>query len=213
MAADAAAAGCWLKQFHASGPLVVSALDTSSLLNQLLRLIEQARPRFQRHPLVLRGVNALREISGAAATCQLSKSWLHGDFKPNNILLLGDEPIGIDIQTIEEDIALRDVVQFLFETDLLCMEPKGILLARTRVTLERAFLAGYFGDLSAVPDIALYWLRLNLALIVWAGHNIGDRPDLRGRYLTALIKRIVKRLLTEIPRDDQCATVLSNPPS
>lgn len=179
------------------------------MLAKLSDLAATAAAGFRQRPLVRNAFALLAESADKAACREFQSGWLHGDFKSGNILFdMEPRPIGIDIQlTAENDIGLHDVTNFLVDLDLLALEPRSLRLPRERMSVAKAFTAGYFGAAEQSPSLTLLWMQLHLTLTIWAGRENAPKRDLRSRFLRIRLRMIAKRLVAELAKktDDAVA--------
>jgi Ser/Thr protein kinase RdoA (MazF antagonist) len=159
-------AGTWLRHFHAGSELSDSVFDARKQLAQF-------DARFATSALGLdrtfaRAHQLLKEKAASLENQIFRGARLHGDFKADNLMVVGDRMIGMDIQMRNHDSTLWDILPFLNRFGLLIYSPSGMHLKRSRKTFERAFLKGYFErDCSVSESRAIAWLRLMILLRQW----------------------------------------------
>jgi len=159
----AAAAGGWLQRFHATRGLAPGPLDIGHKLGQLEGLENSAiGPRAE----VRDALAILRLRAAEAGEPMLPRSWLHGDFKSDNLLCGSDAVVGIDVNARRENAVLYDLAPFINHLQLLGCDPRAWRWARASGEVQRAFLAAYF-DGAPTPRLPLLWMRLFLLLSVW----------------------------------------------
>jgi aminoglycoside phosphotransferase len=135
-----AAAGRALSELHRTDPLdapVHSAADELRDLWQELETVAAVWPAeaaFIRHP-----VEALARRAGGPSSLVLS----HGDFTPSQVLLNGQHPGIVDLDTLCRADPALDVGRFLAHIRLQVARLTGDPRARLAEDLARSFLIGY----------------------------------------------------------------------
>ena len=155
-------AGQWLARFHAAGPLRTDVADFASKLI----LIDEMKQLPVRHPVF---EEALRDLASSTniASLKLSISWLHGDFKSDNLLIGNERVVGIDIDLRYENSIEHDLAQFMNHLDLILMRYRLIHLRRSATILQDSFVRGYQKSGIVISMDFLRWLRTWSALASW----------------------------------------------
>lgn len=193
--AECKTAAKWLRNLHQRGYVGQNQFDASGWLKKLSTDIAEARPDFKQLPVVRRALSLLFDSQNAAASDRLAVSWVHGDFKPGNIIIWGRDVTGLDLHLRHKEVVLRDISSFLLELHLMAMEPAHITLLPIGRRLEDAFLGEYF---DGKPPFAAHWAKLHLALSAWTEREGGSGYDLRKAFLCARLKRVVSRVSDQI---------------
>lgn len=167
----------WLRSFHQllslpSGPL--------ELQSKVLTLKELEADGFQENEIFRNCAAYLARCADRAGSVQLERSWLHGDFKADNLIVTGEKTIGIDIQAQTCDAIIYDIAQFLNNIELNVRYLHNRRLFRTRETLYDHFIHCYFGPEHGTYDLPLLWIRGYMLLCGWhemknTGSSIGSR--------------------------------------
>lgn len=193
----ASQAARWLRHFHDSHQLPPRPLDVE---HKLQGVAEFESSPLSSESLVRQALAQLRAKATAAAEHPLACSWLHGDFKTDNLVLTDRTVVGIDVHGRYENVAVYDIAPFLNHLELLAWRPAAWRWTLHVRRLQQAFLAAYFGS-EAVPSLALWWVRIYLLIAVW---DMMTRRQGIGRHKARLVhycfKRSLKRLCTEIAR-------------
>jgi Ser/Thr protein kinase RdoA (MazF antagonist) len=188
-------AGAWLRRFHDCRRLPDISLPVDDMLSALHETFEHADPAFARDKVAIMAIeNAMsysEDVRGIAFPC----SFIHGDFKLDNLFLSKDRLIGLDMSLVFEGPVLRDLSPFLNHLDLLLCHPRGWRLAPVRDALGQAFRSGYE---TPVPARALAWVRLNGVLHVWAARSSRRVSRHRRWYLDRCFRRVVRRLCLDL---------------
>lgn len=149
--------GEWLRAFHDAGPRPPRRIDVHEKLRRAMR---SDAPHALHTPAMEPWFSALRETADAVMATDLRASWLHGDFKSDNLMVAGERLYGIDIQLAHENASVHDLASFLNHLALSMFHPRGWRQAIASRQIEAAFLDGYGGPLDAGERRALAWLRL-----------------------------------------------------
>lgn len=183
-------AGHWLARFHAAGPLRTDVADFTSKLI----LLDEMKQLPVRHPVF---EIALRDLASSTniASLKLNISWLHGDFKSDNLLISGERVVGIDIDLSYENSIEHDLAQFMNHLDLVLMRYRLVHLRRSASLLQDSFIRGYQKDGILVNMEFLKWLRTWSALASWyarRAHNPTRWYErwITDRYFSSLTNRI-----------------------
>ena len=186
----------WLRCFHAAGLEAPGALEVADKVAELPILARAGSGLSAAFPEAL---GLLRATATRAARPSLPRSWIHGDFKTDNLLVCGEAVVGMDIQLSHVNVALHDVASFLNHLDLGLRQPQTWRPATFRGTLEAAFLRDYFGaPLGPGVRAALAWIRLYALLDVWLMVEQSPAPGLRKRVLRQLFRRSTGALIREL---------------
>jgi Phosphotransferase enzyme family len=152
--------GAWLRAFHEAGSASVSICGTTDLRNE----IERVRIAMNRNKIVLsmasRALESLAEYLPTVSARSVQRTWLHGDFQPENILFGADMVFGIDIMHLTSGVALADVAHFLNQVRKMAFLPSGLHLLTSYQPILSAFVTGYSGDHCLVDPLVLSWYRL-----------------------------------------------------
>lgn len=192
------AAAKWLRNLHQRGYVGQDHLNAAGWLRRLSTDVGEARPEFKQTPVVRRALSVLFDSQNAAASDSLAVSWVHGDFKPGNVVILGRDITGLDLHLRHKEVVLRDISSFLLELHLMAMEPAHITLLPIERRLEDAFLTEYF---EGKPPFAAQWAKLHLALSAWTEREGETGYDLRKAFLCTRLKRVVSKVSDRIRAD------------
>ena len=133
-------AGTWLRHFHRAHPLHSGFLDIE---DRLRNLSEYDGCPLARMRVFGEGVAELRRSAVAAASVKLERSWIHGDFKMDNLIVSGERIVGIDVQIRYENTVVYDLAPFINHFELAFYHPSLWRLGPGRAQLAAAFLGGY----------------------------------------------------------------------
>jgi Ser/Thr protein kinase RdoA (MazF antagonist) len=147
--------GIWVSKLHQALAVAPGSLDS---LQRGAVLSDWAYTKQCKDGLPKRALDMLRESAADAARRPLRKCQLHGDFKPDNMLLTAASTAGIDIQLRHENCAVYDLAAFLNHLDILCREPSGWHLYPIRNRLQAAFLESYFEQVNDLCALPLLWI-------------------------------------------------------
>lgn len=174
----AARAGHWLSAFHRLGRLAPQPLDVEEKRGVFDAMSgwKPARNRIFRDAAAL-----LSATAQAAASEPVTHSWIHGDFKLDNLLYDGARMTGIDVQLRHSNAVVYDVGSFLNHMEMCCLDPRNPWRIPDRDRLVARFLEGYSRALPRPPALALAWCRLYQLLCSW--NTATGRPAGLRRYL------------------------------
>jgi hypothetical protein len=190
-------AGQWLKVFHSAHVLPRGYLDVDEKL-ALTRHIE--RDRSVRDRVFRRAVTVLRRSAGAAAAMPLARSWLHGDFKSDNLMISGSRTVGIDLHLRHENAVVYDLAPFLNYIDLRLCHPSGWKLLHSRERLHATFLNTYFAATPEDVVLPLAWVRLYLLLAEWYTAHSSAGSSFRARLIDACYRSVASRVCRAITK-------------
>lgn len=155
----------WLRRFHGACQLDQVALDA----DEKYEVIREKWTGVRQPRSVREALTSLRETRVGLDEMPLARSWVHGDFTPDNVMLERERTIGIDIGLRANNAVTYDIGSFLNHIRLMshpvCMKsnyPKHCVL-------EEAFLADY-GYTGEHERRALSWIRLYFMLSYWKAY-------------------------------------------
>lgn len=178
-----AAAGAWLRHYHAQSPAVIRRLKVKSHPRHIDMLLggEDGAGRHVRDGVFRSSYEALIEKSDVFARCRVVHVMAHGDFVPHNVFHGGGRTVGFDMVPRTRP-ALVDICHFLVHAEV----KKPLLLrgALGATGIERsdaqAFLDAYGGLEPLGGGAVAAYLQLNEALLRWAvvisNRRRGGRP-------------------------------------
>ncbi len=185
-------AGRWIARFHQMEEAPATRVRASERLEYLR---DEATAASLREDSPMRqSIELLADTAAAAQAQEVPCGLVHGDFKPDNLLLSDGRTVGIDFQIIRGGILPSDLVQFINHLRLLCYEPAALRVGlwRRREALVAAFLEGYAREGCAVAPAPLAWLRLH-HLASLACHQVRRGGSVRKWYLARCIERELAR--------------------
>ncbi len=158
-------AGAWLRHFHEAHRLPPASMDAEEKLSSL-------QTEQQQHPITHRqfrsALELLAQLAVSLEDLRLRRSWIHGDFKSDNLIMAGPRTIGIDIYIQHENACIHDLASFLNRLELHCYHPRNWHLLRQRRLLCRTFLESYADGVPPTEEaLPLLWLRIYSMLCLW----------------------------------------------
>ncbi len=149
--------GTLLKKLHDACPEShqEGQLDVEAKLAYLL----QQYARVWDNDAAAHALHLLRISAPRVGLARLQWSWLHGDFKPENVLSDGRTVVILDTQLNTHGVGTYDLASFLAHTLLASHEFGNGAIRKHYALLDREFLAGY-GILGADGTAALRWTQL-----------------------------------------------------
>jgi Phosphotransferase enzyme family len=169
-------AGQWLAAFHGAHVLASGPLDIQGKLGQVDEMLQETTVRDGDFEVA---VEFLRMSAMDAARALLPRSWIHGDFKLDNLLVALDRIIGIDVHASSENVVVHDLASFLNHLSLLLLGPRFLRLRLARPRLVEVFCRSYGLDRGYEAAFALQWSMLFQLLQVWTEAEIRSRPIVR----------------------------------
>jgi Ser/Thr protein kinase RdoA (MazF antagonist) len=100
---------------------------------------------FRRSQYFEKGIALLQDMRPRVDALGVPVSWVHGDFKSDNIMMAGSRWVGLDMSANYENTTLLDISHFLNHLELSLLDPRAIrLLPRQQALIDR-FKSGYGG--------------------------------------------------------------------
>lgn len=188
------AAGKWLGEFHALRKLPERQCDFRSGLV----VAERLRNPVRGDRLMDQAARLLAHTVSRAESISMPSSWIHGDFKSDNLLWADGQTIALDILLRYENAVIYDLVPFLVHIDLLRWGPRGLLNWRRLTQASEAFLEAY-GPSVSTWRLPIAWLRTQM---LWQrACNLAVADDsLRGRVRRATVRRALSGALRALAR-------------
>jgi thiamine kinase-like enzyme len=196
-------AATWLREFHAARSLPPRKLDTDEKLETIDRIGKRCG---HNHMLFQQAQAALHRHERQARSIALSASWVHGDFKPDNLILSKEAIFGIDIHARSEGNVLYDIAQFLNGFDLNVSSWRTPQLRFHTHDLFDHFVKCYLDDSNmTIEQVAapLYWVRLYMLLYGWRDIGMTMRGSLRGCFLRRQYRQATARALLDLEKTSQ----------
>jgi Phosphotransferase enzyme family len=186
----------WLRQFHCAHALPARRLDVE---DKLVAVSEMDAFANARDPVFRRSVAVLGATAAAAGAEPLPTSWIHGDFKSDNLLVAGPRTLAIDVHVKHENVVLYDVAPFVNHLELGCYHPQGWRLALYRDNVSRNFVDHYFeSPITGGILLPLLWVRLYLLLAGWCALAPLGASGLRQQWLWRSFRRVTATVLAKL---------------
>lgn len=164
--------GLWLATLHRSQVAEPRGLETGAMLAELREGADRVSSRLSSY--ATRVTDQLTESAADIAGQKVPSTLLHGDFKPDNLLVGQGRLVGIDLELCFVNAAMNDVAQFENHLYLLLNDPRHFRHARRTTALLEAFEAGYSDDGGmTLPGPPLAWARQCNALRLLLGQATG----------------------------------------
>jgi len=187
-------AAAWLGCFARAGRVETVPLDVRNKLDAIASL-DAALGGF---PPARQAFAALRAHASDAGNVALETSWLHGDFKADNLLVDRDNTVGIDLHIRHRNAIVHDAAAFLNHWDLTVCDPRAWRWRKWRKELARSFLhtldSSYLGD----KRVAFAWIALHVMLGNWNEFTRRRRNSAKHLYLQFCFRSIVRRMTREL---------------
>lgn len=195
-----ATAGQWLRRFHAGRTLPPAPLNVEGLLNQLSRTADEGNPWVTRDSVLRRGRRLLEEAAPDVSGILLPQSWVHGDFKPENLIIAGKRAVGIDLGGYKNNAVVFDITHFLTDLQLSFFHPKMLRLRPSAGQMVSTFLRAYGGTEDSLAELPLLWLRLHEVIRFWISGARHARFSPRSFYRGYCYRSCAKRLISSLAR-------------
>lgn len=181
------AAGAWLRTLHtAGGERGRQTLGTQEKLEDLFGTYGDVLPQSGTIGAACRALRAHAERVERVVAVPVR---IHGDFKPQNLLISPTRMVGLDIHWQSTGPAVYDLAPFLNHLWLLARPRPLAPLWRDRNVVAAAFLDGY----GTAPDMrSLRWVRLYFALC-----HLGSYRS-RGGAATIAARLLIQPLVHEL---------------
>ncbi len=191
----AARSGVWLRRFHDAYPAPPRPLAVDRMLERIECLARDASGAHFLQRNLVAALAVLHDSAAVVARIDAPCSWLHGDFKPGNLIFADDgrRVAGIDLSLDPPGPSIRCVAKFIVEVELSAARPFSWHLRRRNDAIIRAFLAGYRH--SHALDPVLHWSILHRLAWMWS-----TRYSLRGACKHAFDLYCISRLLVDRSR-------------
>ena len=191
------AAGAWLAYFHALERGAERPLDVAGKLAlvdaHLAMLDENAR-----HSSVAGRARAwLAANAGEVGLIPVTHGLVHGDYKPENLLLAETATTGIDFTAARDGAQIMDVAQFANHLLLERVRPRGFRAWGKARQWADQFTSAYIDAGAAAPSLPLLWLRVTHLLRFWSLDEA--RGGVKGTLQARLIGREIDGLLAADP--------------
>jgi hypothetical protein len=164
-------AGAWLARLHLSTEPFYRPLHVQEMLRQLDVAMTGHRPP-PSASIVGGALDALHQTAHSVTGAPVLWTRVHGDFKPDNMLLSDNKLIGIDIDLRWPGPGLLDAAQFLNHLALLFRTPRGVRQLASGGQISAAFRRGYEEDGGVqLGHAQLAWVRLHNAVRLFLKHH------------------------------------------
>lgn len=188
-------AAAWIRRFFALRPLPPAPLDMQRMLDDLAAM---ARTPLGASPSARAAFAELRKHAESARAFQLERSWLHGDFKSDNLLVDDAVVVGIDVHARHENAVLHDVASFVDHWELMLCDPRAWRWRPHRQALVGAFLEAFDPTLLEERRLPFRWVALYGMLGIWEEFTRRRQLTLRHVYLAACFRHLVRRMTREL---------------
>jgi len=190
-------AGQWLRSFHEAFLLPPGILNVEERLPVLLEM--ETHPA-SRHGTFFRAIDGLRQYAEAAAFQKLPRSWIHGDFKTDNLMVSGQRTVGMDVHVRHQNVCVYDIASFMNQLELTCLSPRGLHLYPMRKQLFGAFLKHYYQSNDSGSVVPLLWVRLYSMLCLWRSLEEQRKAWFELQYFRQCFRHTAKQILNDLER-------------
>jgi Ser/Thr protein kinase RdoA (MazF antagonist) len=168
------ATGRWLRAFHDASNAAPKRLDFSKKLKQLDELLRAASHGNGSIALLRWMCRRLRSSHSAFVGLELPEGRLHGDCKPENLIVERNHVVAIDVGHIYKSTTWNDVAYFLVHLEWAVLTSRQLGRIPRLRRLRGAFLDAYDDDRR--PEVAplIAWLEMEV-LYRFAFHHLSRR--------------------------------------
>jgi aminoglycoside phosphotransferase (APT) family kinase protein len=162
----------WLRHFHDTSETGSKAINAHALLAILNKRIEKSdagQNLMATAPLFRKCLEKLHQLSDDPRLIA-PHATLHGDFTPTNILMDGEQPIGIDIWGVRNGPIYEDIARMLTYLAIdspFVLDQRPFHDGKQISRLFSLFLEGYGQDLITAESPALWYILLYQQLRRW----------------------------------------------
>jgi hypothetical protein len=190
-------AAAWLRHFFSLRPLSPEPLDVHGMLEEI-DAMERAQP--SSHRSVRAASVELRKHAEAAGDCPMERSWLHGDFKSDNLLVDGASTVGIDMYARYENAVAHDLASFVNHWELTLCDPRAWRWRPHREEIAGEFLDAFDPTYRRERRLPYAWIALFGMLGLWDEFRRRRTRTLRHVYLEACFGHLVRRMTRELAK-------------
>jgi len=189
-----ARAGGWLRRFHRATSDGEAPIDVDHHLAILEDTLAEAGRDFATTRVVVDALDVLAASAPSVARQPMAKCWLHGDFKPDNLIISPHRTVAIDIHTQFHNPIIHDIAHFTNHIVFATFHPMGLRLLPRIGALSHAFLDAYASDDWSITPRPLAWMRLHNATRKWAEAFSPSTIGLGMTYQSLRFRRVVQTL-------------------
>lgn len=187
----------WLRRFHACHAAPPGHLEIEDKLAFMARMESSARID---DALFVNARTCLEASAAAACAGQVARSWVHGDFTADNLMIAGSRVVGIDVDVRFENTVLHDIAPFLNHLELRTFHPDGWPRAVSIEALQRTFVESYQGPDTSPIAVPLAWMRLYMVLQGWISARGKPASPLRRKWVDFSYRTVIGRLMKFLSR-------------
>ena len=189
-------AGRWLRHFHRTVRTSPGNLKTKQLLEDLEDELKQLRNAGTGFPKAIEKAHAALVSSASwVAREPVSQGQIHGDFKPDNILISESRTVGIDFSLEFRNVVVLDLAHFINHLILHTYEPRAFRWFYSRHIIMNAFVQGYTDKSTILNSSTLAWIRLFYFVRMWCGQVVRSKIEMSSFYLCKAICHEINILL------------------
>ena len=190
-------AGKWITTVHDHFSSSEGVIPHEKIMNDIRIVIGHKKSDHNKE----KAFGILNDCQKLLDSISINITRLHGDFKTDNLIVSGNNLVGIDTRLAHTGISFRDIAYFINQLDLLFYQPKGLCLRWFLGSrCHTAFLKGVRDIWLPEQYFALLWMRLASILMVWADLNSTLRKGPRQHYLNVVYKHLTNQLSRQLMR-------------
>jgi aminoglycoside phosphotransferase (APT) family kinase protein len=160
-------AGSWFANFHLAG---FSWFGTSDLAEKLRTILSRVSADLGMSSTLGDALEFLNHGAQRLGDQSYRLMTLHGDAKPENLIVGPQRISGVDIEGRFINVAEMDVAQFLVQANLAAANPLGLLDEDSASEIEQSFLDGY-AQVTVIDLDLLRWMEVYFSISFWASER------------------------------------------
>jgi tRNA A-37 threonylcarbamoyl transferase component Bud32 len=188
-------AGRWLRAFHEAGRLPPSKLNIDAAL---ATVDELSSSELVDDAVFTNALRCIRNTANIVAARDYESSWIHGDFKTDNVIVSGARTIGLDLHQRMENCVLFDLGPFLNHLELNLWRPSALRWCTAINRLSHTFLTAYQMTNDSTTRMALNWVRVLPMLSLWMRTADRHRGRVSAPFVRAVFRAAVRRIAYQL---------------
>jgi hypothetical protein len=191
-------AGEWLRAFHQLGAQPAQCNDFFKKLAAIDYRVSENKASKQ-NGVVSLALMFLKEHVRAASTVPMPVSWIHGDFKSDNLLVNQHGALALDVQLRHVNSVIYDITPFLLHLELMQWSWRGYLCRSRLDAAANGFLDAYVLSSATEWRLPIIWLKVEM-LIQRCLSNEGATKGLHTIYRRHMLNQVLRQALQQLSK-------------